>query len=87
MRFNPHFTPLANPDPTNPKYYLTNAWYTGAVQQASQDQATVGTPDLSSNDLFASILDSFALDITEVAPSMTDPRFFHGMLPGVKAGT
>ncbi len=87
IRFNPHFTPLANPDPTNPNYYLTNAWYTGAVQQASQDQATVGTPDLSSNDLFASILDSFALDITEVAPSMTDPRFFHGMLPGVKAGT
>jgi hypothetical protein len=88
IQYNDVYTPLGvGIDP------LSNEWYTktgagGGIQTAQQDQNTVGTPDLSNNDLFASILDSFGLDITNVAPSMTDPRFFHGgLLPGVKVGT
>jgi hypothetical protein len=42
------------------------------------------TPDVSNNDLLATILDSFGLDIHTVAPSMADARFFHGLLPQVK---
>jgi hypothetical protein len=73
-------------DPSS--YFLTNDWYTTAVQAAAKDQATVSGPDLSNNDLMATILDSFGLDVTTVAPSMADPRFFHGnILPGVKVGT
>jgi hypothetical protein len=88
LRFNNTFTPLPIPAGSDPNtYFLTNDWYTGGIQKAAQDQATIGTPDLSNNDLLASILDSFGLDITKVMPSATDPRFFHGLLPGVKAGS
>jgi Protein of unknown function (DUF1552) len=88
LRFNSVFTPLAIPPNSAPNsYFLTDEWYTTAVQAAAQDQATVSGPDLSNNDLMASILDSFGLDITEVAPSIADPRFFHGLLPGVRAGS
>jgi Protein of unknown function (DUF1552) len=93
MRFNNVYTPLPIPAGSDPSsYFFTNEWYTTAVSQiAPKDQATVQTyngktiPDVSNNDLMASILDSFGLDITTAAPSMTDPRFFHGLLPGVKA--
>jgi hypothetical protein len=88
IRFNSVFTPLpipANADPSS--YFLTNDWYTTAVQAAAKDQATVSGPDLSNNDLMATILDSFGLDVATVAPSIADPRFFHGLLPGVKVGT
>jgi len=88
IRFNNVFTPLPIPAGGNPQYYLTNEWYSTAVSNiAPKDQATIGSPDLSNNDLLGSILDSFGLDINTVAPSMTDPRFFHGLLPGVKAGS
>jgi hypothetical protein len=88
LRFNSVFTPLAIPPNSDPSsYFLTNEWYTTAVQAAAHDQATVSGPDLSNNDLMASILDSFGLDVTQVAPSIADPRFFHGLLPGVKVGT
>jgi hypothetical protein len=88
LRFNSVFTPLAIPPNSDPNsYFLSDEWYTTAVQAAAQDQATVSGPDLSNNDLMASILDSFGLDITEVAPSIADPRFFHGLLPGVRAGS
>jgi hypothetical protein len=72
---------------------LSNAWYTktgpgGGVQTAQQDQGKVGTPDLSNNDLFASIFDSFGLDMATVAPTIADSRFYHGgLLPAVKVGT
>jgi hypothetical protein len=59
----------------------------GGIQTAEEDLSTVGNPDLSHNDLFGSILDSFGLDVTAVAPSIADPRFFHGNLPAVKVGT
>jgi hypothetical protein len=89
IRFNSVFTPLpipANADPSS--YFLTNDWYTTAVQAAAKDQATVAGPDLSNNDLMATILDSFGLNVETVAPSIADPRFFHGnILPGVKIGT
>lgn len=88
LRFNSVFTPLpipANSDPSS--YFLTNDWYTTAIQTAAQDQATVSGPDLSNNDLMASILDSFGLDVAIAAPSIADPRFFHGLLPGVKVGS
>jgi hypothetical protein len=87
IRFNSVYTPLGvGVDP------LSNAWYTktgsgGGVQTAQQDQGKVGSPDLSNNDLFGSIFDSFGLDITTVAPTIADSRFFHGNLPGVKVGT
>jgi uncharacterized protein DUF1552 len=88
IQYNDTYTPLGvGIDP------LPNEWYTktgpgGGIQTAQQDQNTVGTPDLSNNDLFASIFDSFGMDITTDAPTMTDPRFFHGgLLPGVKVGT
>jgi hypothetical protein len=88
IRYNSVYTPLGvGIDP------LSNEWYTktgpgGGVQTAQQDQGKVGSPDLSNNDLFASIFDSFGLEITKVAPSMVDPRFFHGgLLPAVKVGT
>lgn len=88
IRFNSVFTPLPIPPNTDPSsYFLTNDWYTTAVQAAAKDQATVSGPDLSNNDLMATILDSFGLDVTAVAPSIADPRFFHGLLPGVKVGT
>jgi hypothetical protein len=88
LRFNSVFTPLAIPPNSDPSsYFLTDEWYTTAVQAAALDQATVSGPDLSNNDLMASILDSFGLDIAEVAPSIADPRFFHGLLPGVKFGS
>ena len=86
IRFNDVYTPLGvGVDP------LSNDWYTktgagGGVQTAQQDQGKVGDPDYSNNDLFASIFDSFGLEMATVAPSMADPRFFHGnLLPGVKA--
>jgi len=87
IRYNDVYTPLGvGVDP------LSNAWYTktgagGGVQTAQQDQGKVGDPDLSNNDLFGSIFDSFGLDIQTVAPSIADPRFFHGNLPSVKVGT
>jgi hypothetical protein len=88
IRYNDVYTPLGvGVDP------LSNAWYTktgagGGVQTAQQDQGKVGNPDLSNNDLFASIFDSFGLEMATVAPSMADPRFFSGnLLPGVKVGT
>jgi hypothetical protein len=87
IRFNSIYTPLAvGADP------LSNAWYTktgpgGGVQTAQQDQGKVGTPNLSNNDLFGSIFDSFGLDMKTVAPTIADSRFFHGNLPGVKVGT
>jgi hypothetical protein len=88
LRFNDVFTPLAIPPTSDPNsYFLTQAWDDTPIQTAATDSRTIGTPDLSNNDLFASILDSFGLDITTVAPSMADPRFFHGLLPGVKVGT
>jgi hypothetical protein len=86
IRYNDVYTPLGvGVDP------LSNDWYTktgagGGVQTAQQDQGKVGDPDYSNNDLFASIFDSFGLEMATVAPSMADPRFFHGnLLPGVKA--
>jgi hypothetical protein len=88
LRFNSVFTPLpipANADPSS--YFLTNDWYTSSVQTAAEDQGKVSGADLSNNDLMASILDSFGLDVTTIAPSIADPRFFHGLLPGVKVGT
>jgi hypothetical protein len=87
IRFNEVYTPLGvGIDP------LSNKWYTmagpgGGIQTAEEDLSTVGNPDLSHNDLFGSILDSFGLDVTAVAPSIADPRFFHGNLPAVKVGT
>jgi len=87
IRFNDVYTPLGvGVDP------LSNDWYTktgagGGVQTAQQDQGKVGSPDLSNNDLMGSIFDSFGLDIQTVAPSIADPRFFHGNLPGVKVGS
>jgi hypothetical protein len=87
IRFNDVYTPLAvGADP------LSNAWYTktgpgGGVQTAQQDQGKVGSPDLSNNDLFGSVFDSFGLDIKTVAPTIADSRFFHGNLPGVKVGS
>ena len=88
LRFNSVFTPLAIPPNSDPSsYFLSDEWYTTAVQAAARDQATVSGPDLSNNDLMASILDSFGLDVTQAAPSIADPRFFHGLLPGVKAGS
>jgi hypothetical protein len=87
IRFNSVYTPLGTGvDP------LSNEWYTktgagGGVQTAQQDQGKVGNPDLSNNDLFGSIFDSFGLDITTVAPTIADSRFFHGNLPGVKVGS
>jgi hypothetical protein len=87
IRFNDVYTPLGvGIDP------LSNQWYTssgpgGGIQTGEQDLSTVGNPDLSNNDLFGSILDSFGLDIHAVAPSIADSRFFHGNLPGVKVGT
>ncbi len=88
IRFNSVFTPLPIPPNSDPNsYFLTNDWYATAVQAAAQDQATVSGTDLSNNDLMATILDSFGLDVMTVAPSIADPRFFHGLLPGVKIGT
>jgi hypothetical protein len=88
IRYNDVYTPLGvGIDP------LSNAWYTktgpgGGVQTAQQDQGKVGTPDLSNNDLFASIFDSFGLDMATVAPTIADSRFYHGgLLPAVKVGT
>jgi hypothetical protein len=87
IRFNDVYTPLGvGMDP------LSNAWYTktgpgGGVQTAQQDQGKVGSPDLSNNDLFGSIFDSFGLDMATVAPTIADSRFFHGNLPGVKVGS
>ncbi len=96
IRFNNVYTPLGN-DVSNPTAAaavdpLSNAWYTktgagGGVQTAQQDQGKVGNPDLSNNDLFGSIFDSFGLQIQTAAPTIADPRFFHGNLPGVKVGT
>jgi hypothetical protein len=87
IRFNDVYTPLGvGVDP------LSNEWYTktgagGGVQTAQQDQGKVGSPDLSNNDLFGSIFDSFGLVMETVAPTIADPRFFHGNLPGVKVGS
>jgi hypothetical protein len=87
IRYNNVYTALAvGVDP------LSNAWYTkpgvgGGVQTAQQDQGKIGTPDLSNNDLFGSIMDSFGLDVATVAPTIADSRFFHGNLPAVKVGT
>ncbi len=87
IRFNNVYTPLGvGMDP------LSNAWYTktgpgGGVQTAQQDQGKVGNPDYSNNDLFGSIFDSFGLDMKTAAPTIADPRFFHGNLPAVKVGT
>ena len=96
IRYNSVYTPLANDisDPTAAAAVdpLSNEWYTktgagGGVQTAQQDQGKVGNPDYSNNDLFASIFDSFGLEMATVAPSIADTRFFHGsLLPGVKAG-
>jgi len=47
----------------------------------SGDQKTVGTPDLSNNDLMVSILNSFGVEAT----TFGDPRFCKGPLPGIKA--
>jgi hypothetical protein len=85
IRYNSVYTALA----TGVDPYST-AWWTGpgGIQTAVKDQATVGNPDLSNNDLFASIFDSFGLDIHTAAPSIADPRFFSGnLLPSVKVGT
>ncbi len=87
IRFNNVYTPLGvGVDP------LSNAWYTmngpgGGVQTAQKDQGKVGSPDLSNNDLFGSIFDSFGLDLKTAAPTIADARFFHGNLPGVKVGS
>jgi hypothetical protein len=45
------------------------------------DQHTVGTPNLSNNDLAVSILNSFG----ETDTTFGDPRFCHGALPLIKA--
>lgn len=47
----------------------------------SGDLKTVGTPDLSNNDLCVSILNSFGLE----TQTFGDPRFCHGPLPAIKA--
>jgi len=47
----------------------------------SGDGRTVGTPDLTNNDLCVSILNSFGME-TE---TFGDPRFCHGPLPYIKA--
>jgi len=55
---------------------------TAAMDKARNgDQRTVGTPDLSNNDLCVSILNSFGLE-TE---TFGDPRFCHGALPLISA--
>lgn len=84
IRYNSVYTPLATGvDP------YSQAWWTGpgGIQTGVKDQATVGTPDYSNNDLFGAIFDSFGLDMHAVAPSIADSRFFHGNLPAVKVGT
>jgi hypothetical protein len=52
-----------------------------ADEVRSGDQRTVGTPDLSNNDLAVSILNSFGIE-TE---TFGDPRFCKGPLPGITA--
>jgi hypothetical protein len=56
---------------------MTAAW---DVVRAG-DLATVGTPDLSNNDLCVSILNSFGVE----TQTFGDPRFCHGPLPGLTA--
>jgi Protein of unknown function (DUF1552) len=44
---------------------------------ALADQQSIGTPDVSNNDLLASILDSFG-QLSAMPASMKDPRFYSG---------
>jgi len=56
------------------------------TNNALADQQSIGSPDLSNNDLLASILDSFG-QLSAMPPTMKDPRFYHGApLPYVKVG-
>jgi hypothetical protein len=52
-----------------------------ADEVRSNDQKTVGTPDLSNNDLAVSILNSFGIE----TQTFGDERFCHGPLPGITA--
>ncbi|HEX3775860.1 MAG TPA: DUF1552 domain-containing protein [Polyangiaceae bacterium] len=54
---------------------------TAADASRTGDQQTVGTPDLSNNDLAVSILNSFGMTDT----TFGDPRFCKGALPNIKA--
>jgi hypothetical protein len=51
------------------------------------DQQTIGTPDLSNNDLMVTILESFGYDLmadAAVFKPFQDPRFYHGPLTNLK---
>jgi hypothetical protein len=70
--------------PTDP----INTFLTAEDKARSGDQQTVGTPDLSNNDLLVTILESFGYDLTAdaaVFKPFQDPRFYHGPLTNLKA--
>jgi hypothetical protein len=96
IRFNSVATPLPNPWPAtdlNGAGAALNATQINANIQAAQNDQNVapgnktppaGTRDVSNNDVLATILDSFGLDIHTVQPTAADPRFLRGLLPELK---
>jgi hypothetical protein len=80
IQFNDVYTPAQwASDPLGP---LDGAALTTAADISRVgDQQTVGTPDLSNNDLAVSILNSFGMPDT----TFGDPRFCHGALPYMTA--
>ena len=53
---------------------------------ATKDQDTIGSPDLSNSDLLVSIMNSFESAAGKpLSTNFGDPRFCHGPLPSIKA--
>jgi hypothetical protein len=79
IKFNSVETPAQWGDPISPATGMALTAAADAVR--SGDQKTIGTPDLSNNDLMVSILNSFGVNTN----TFGIPGTCHGPLPGIKA--